>query len=350
MTDKTVKRDIASYDILKLILSILILAINCLNLGLGKADFYIVEYVARLAVPLFFCMSGYFLFLNYNTDNHERSKAHFKKYELNLIKMFLIWNAVYLVIKIYEWYHDHTGLIDILKYFWYVCLGIQYQQLWYLGASIVGAFLVWVLLKKLSIKKILVISFLCYAVALVFFTYSTLTTPFIEKSRVMNFLFVNYNRFFSTFRNGVFFGFPFIAMGAYMAISPPKNQSVALNLPVFSAGMVLLLFETRYLSTISAPYHGLMLFLLVVTPTAFILVGKIKLKPSPAYRYIRKISTYVFLDQFIPIFIFDEFISRNTEVNYLFRYLFCVVSSLVIAVIIVFAKEKIGGKKAALKN
>lgn len=262
----------------------------------------------------------------------------------------MIWNGVYLVIKIYEWHKAQTGLLDIVKYFWYVFLGIQYEQLWYLGASIVGAFLVWVLLKKLSIKKILVISVLFYAVALFFFTYSTLTTPFIEKSRVLNFLFVNYNRFFSTFRNGVFFGFPFIAMGAYMAISPPKNQSVALNLPVFSAGMVLLFFETRYLSRISAPYHGLRLFLLVVTPVAFTLVGKIKLKPSPAYRYIRKISTYVFLDQFIPVFIFDEFISRNTEVNYLFRYLFCIVFSLVIAVIIVFAKEKIGGKKSRVEK
>ena len=227
MEDIRRKNDIASYDILKLLLSFLILAINCSNLGLGKANFYITEYVARLSVPLFFCMSGFFLFQNYNSQSYEESKERFKKYELNLLKLYLIWNGIYLLIKIYYWVKDRTPVIDIIKYFWYVIIGIQYQQLWYIGASIVGAFIVWMLLKRMSIKKIVVISFLFYAVALFFFTYSPLTAGLIEKSRAVSFLLLTYNRVFSTFRNGVFFGFPFIAMGAYFSICPPKKTPTA---------------------------------------------------------------------------------------------------------------------------
>lgn len=339
--EKSIKKnDIASYDILKLFLSYLILAINCMNLGLGNAGFYITEYVARLSVPLFFCMSGFFLFQNYNSQSYEKSKEHFKKYELNLLKIYIIWNGIYLLIMIYYWVKDKTPVIEIIKYFWYVFIGIQYQQLWYIGASIVGAFLVWILLKRLSIKKILVISLAFYAAALFFFTYLPLTTELIEKNSGVNLLLFVYNKFFSTFRNGVFFGFPFIAMGACFAICPPKKTPTAAVLPAFIVSMVLLLFETRFLSEISAPYHGLMLFLTAAVPCAFILVGKIKIKASPVYRNIRKISTYIFLDSFISIFVFDEMFFKDSA-NYLFRYIFCAVFSTALAVLIVFVKNKI---------
>lgn len=337
---KNFKEDIASYDILKLISAFLILAINCMNLGLGEADFYITEYIARLCVPLFFCMSGFFLFQNYNSQSYEKSKEHFKKYELNLLKLYLIWNGIYLFIMAYHWVKNRTPVIDIIKYFWYVFIGIQYQQLWYIGASIVGAFIVWMLLKRMSIKKIVVISFLFYAVALFFFTYSPLTAGLIEKSRAVSFLLLTYNRVFSTFRNGVFFGFPFIAMGAYFSICPPKKTPTAIVLPAFIVSMALLLFETRYLDRIAAPYHGLMLFLLAAVPCVFILIGKIKIKSSPFYRNIRKISTYVFLDSFISIFVFDEILFRGNT-HYLFRYIFCAVFSTALAAAIVFAKNKI---------
>lgn len=343
---KNVKEDLASYDILKLILAFLILAINCMNLGLGKADFYITEYVARLAVPLFFCMSGFFLFQNYNSQSYEKSKDHFKKYELNLLSIYLTWNGIYLFIMAYHWVKDRTPVIDIVKYFWYVFIGIQYQQLWYIGASIIGALMVWILLKHLPIKKIFVISLFFYAAALLLLTYSPLTVGFIEKSRVLSLLFLTYNRVFSTFRNGVFFGFPFIAMGACFAICPPKKQLTAVVLPAFIVSMVLLLFETRYLSEISAPYHGLMLFLVAAVPCAFILVGKIKIKSSPVYKNIRKISTYIFLDSFISIFIFDEVLFKGST-HHLFRYLFCAVFSTVLAVVIVFVKNKINSVRKA---
>lgn len=333
-----------SIDIMKLILAILILAINCINIGFGKFDFYVTEYIARLAVPLFFCTSGYFLFENYSSQSSGEFDKKVKKYEINLLKIYFIWNAVYLFVKIYFWIKEGTAFIDIVKYFYYVFIGIQYQQLWYIGASIVGVFIIWLLLKKLSIKTVLFFSVLFYLIALFFFTYVPVTSELIiDKSRILSFFLLNYNRVFSTFRNGVFFGFPFLSIGAYMAVKPKKINIFAVCI-VFIAGMSLLFTETVYLKSISSPYHGMMLFLLITTPCIFDLVRRISLKPSPAFKNIRKLSTYFFLFSEMSIFLTDEFILKGENINALMRYLLCIALSFVFSIVLMYFKNKIRNK------
>lgn len=328
-----------AYDILKLILSVLIIAINSLNIGLGEVSFYVTEYVARLAVPLFFCMSAYFLFQNYATTDKDIFKKKFFRYEKNLLKIYIIWNVIYLIVDVIpEWYRDKSSIVDILKYMYYVAIGIQYKELWYIGATIVGAFLIWILLKKLNIKTIVVISLLLYIVALICFTYFPVTEPVFDKIPILKTMLILYNKVFSTFRNGIFDGFPFMALGAYLAFNKDKRYNTATVSAVFVISMVLLFIETRFLRGVSTPYHGLMLFLYTATPSAFILVGKIRLKSSDKYKYIRKISTYNFLVQEIAFILKDKIcdvlnISIGNFVQYIISVFICFILSIVIFLI-----------------
>ncbi|MCQ2744734.1 MAG: acyltransferase [bacterium] len=332
-----------SYDILKLILSILIIAINIVDIGLGSDNFYITQYVARLAVPLFFCMSASFLFRNYNIIDKSEFDRKFLTYEKNLLKMFVIWNIIYLFVdKIPEWYRTKSSVVEILKYIYYVTIGIQYKELWFVGASIVGSLIIWLLLKKFKIRTIVIMSFVLYLVALFCFTYYPVTKPIFDKNAILYFALNQYNRFFSTFRNGVFDAFPFMALGAYFALNRQKNYSTIAVFSVFAVSMVLLLFETQYLRSISTPYHGLMLFLYTATPSAFLLVGRIRLKPSPKYRFIRKISTYNFLVQEISFIIVRGLCKRlDFPIGKFLQFVLAVAICIVFSIIIIVVKKQL---------
>ena len=135
-------------DWLKLMAAICVIIIHSCREKLtevcyGNYGIDLLNFIVSLAVPFFFCVSGYFLYKKIDrTEKRDKIiKASIRKY----FKLYLIFSAVYLPISVYAWLGDFyrgDGILKIgiraLKN--YILVGEQPYSwpLWYLLAMIYG--------------------------------------------------------------------------------------------------------------------------------------------------------------------------------------------------------------------
>ena len=129
------------YDILKLLLAILIVAIHSTVAGM------VFRPVLRLAVPLFFIISSYLFFLKQSTLSTRKERCHgLRKYAKRILMLYLFWFVLLLPCTIYyrEWYVDFgpEKLLVIARSFFF---GSTFIASWFLMASLMGVAIVWLL-------------------------------------------------------------------------------------------------------------------------------------------------------------------------------------------------------------
>lgn len=131
-----------------------------------------------MAVPFFFIVSGFLLgnkmdisFMGINTE------VLIKKYLLKIIKMYLIWTAIYFPLAVYHFISSDTSLIKaVLLYVrGVVFLGDQYNSwpLWYLLSTIYALiFILFLVNHKKNIKAILCVvgAFFLISILITYFT------------------------------------------------------------------------------------------------------------------------------------------------------------------------------------
>lgn len=157
-----------SIDLWKFFMAFAVVAIHthplesCTNNGILN----IYNLVVSLAVPFFFISSGYLLFSKlsypyYESDSSNTIKIYLKK----IIKMYLLWTAIYCPLAIY---HFISGNVSVLKAICiyirgFLFVGEQYNSfpLWYLLSTIYAISLLLVLLHfKVKLNYILMVSLL----------------------------------------------------------------------------------------------------------------------------------------------------------------------------------------------
>lgn len=132
---------IIGFDILKLILALLVVAIHCWVESYSKGLYS----VCILAVPCFFIMSGFLL------EKHSDSITHYRRYIRKVLQMYIVWVLVYLPFSIYEMFVSGKPYSESL--YWYArnvfISGDLYQgwQLWYLLALLQVSITVYLLRK-----------------------------------------------------------------------------------------------------------------------------------------------------------------------------------------------------------
>ncbi len=129
------------YDILKLLLAILIVAIHSTVAGM------VFRPVLRLAVPLFFIISSYLFFLKQSTLSTRKERCRgLRKYAKRILMLYLFWFVLLLPCTIYyrEWYVDFgpEKLLVIARSFFF---GSTFIASWFLMASLMGVTIVWLL-------------------------------------------------------------------------------------------------------------------------------------------------------------------------------------------------------------
>ena len=174
-----------------------------------------------------------------------------------------------------------------------------------------GLFITFVLFKFFKPQIILLISFVLLIVGVLFSTYSNLIIDLPIFSSV-------YKYFFSIFtaKNGVFFGFPYCAIGLYLAFAVNGFFEKIVdgrkrNLILFISSFVLLCVEslliTRFLNP-SETYLWLSVFPMILFFLLFVLSFDVKAKPI--YTTARKISIFIYCFEYIPItilnYVFDS--------------------------------------------
>lgn len=288
---KITANNLNGVDVLKFICSILVCLLH--STPLFPEDIFdfseyvnlgIKQYICRLAVPFFFVSSGYFLFRKIDLQNFDSSKI--KEYCFKIVFQTGIW---FMLLR-------QTGTF----------------HLWYLGATVLAVVLLSLLLKKqIRIKCIVIISSLLYIVGLLGDSYYDLVAP-LRNNFIINQIFVVYEWFFGSTRNGIFMGFIFIFMGFIFA---QKEIKININFARigFIVSMLLLLAEVLILVHLYGDLrdYNMYIFLLPATFFLFYWVSNLKLKDKAIYKKLRYLSTLIY---FLHVFAGNSTLFVNTAI------------------------------------
>ncbi|SHF42011.1 acyltransferase family protein [Dysgonomonas macrotermitis] len=210
------KRNI-SLDYLKVVLSILVVLIHLKPLV--KSDVYILniiswevtEGIARIAVPCFFILNGYFL------GKKLINSILLKEHCTFLLKIYIIWILIYLSLyaSLGSFETSSASIVPIIK-----SIIIGFEHLWYILALIEALIIIFVLEKLIPSEKTKSIIFLSLFL-------------FCAGYWIQNKYILDIGKFAS--RNALFIGVPFI----YLGILIRKKESILLK------------FKSKYLLIIS---------------------------------------------------------------------------------------------------
>lgn len=296
-------------DLAKFICAILIVAIHVAPFGPSDKyflhNYFIQNYLARIAVPFFFIASGYFLYRKTTLEDFKIEPT--KKYAFKLFKLYLIWSIIYLpssFAEILRYEGDiFRGIIIYIRNFIFVG---SYYQLWFLNATIFAVILISLLLYKgISPIKILIAAYIFYLIGLLdqsLFGFLLLLRSAEPPVAYLWNLLEIIQKVIVTTRNGLFEGFLFVGIGMFFAFYKIKIKK-KWALMGFWIFMILMFFEVCFLAFIQFSNQHDMNFFLV--PTSFFMFAYIlncKLPDSKIYKNLRVLSSLIFYIHFdIPL-------------------------------------------------
>lgn len=279
-----------SIDLFKFIMAIVVIAIHtnplesCTNRDLLKVYYFVTE----LAVPFFFLASGFLLAekMNWPYANNTDNANRLLKYLLKIIKMYLIWTAVYLPLAVYHFISSGTSPINaILLYLrGFFFIGEQYNSwpLWYLLSTIYALLAIYILLY--GIKKSTTVSLILLSVIASFFSigFSALVAYEGEMPTVLQGIkkLVGY----SIVNGRILRGMIYIPVGMLLA---DKQISFIVNLFVLILGVV-----ANYFVSNSIIFSYAVIFISIAL---FGIVKEIKLKNNDIYPKLRSMSISMYL-------------------------------------------------------
>ena len=250
----------------------------------NKTDFFFYvncvlgQCLCRIAVPFYFTVSGFLLFRKIDFSNVDTNRI--KKYSLKTFRLFGLWTFLLFV-------------------------GARYH-LWYLGAVALAVAILGVLLKKnISLKSITVFSIVTFIIGLLGDSYYGFIAP-LKNYLIPKLIIGGYELLFSTTRNGIFFGFIFVFMGAIFA-----QRRIVINSMIaiigFFVSIIAMLYEVYLLNMYSHPKdYNMLISLLPATFFLFYIASHMNLKNNAVYGRLRTIGVIVF---FSHLFV-DFFVSR----------------------------------------
>lgn len=303
-------------DYFKFVLSILVITIHFkLLYEPGLAYWLVSEGVARMAVPCFFIINGY-----YFAPKLGDWKA-VRKYLLHLLVIYTTWFIIYLR-PYYKLDHlsifTNVGLDALLKEYFF-----GFFHLWYLPAAIVGIALL-VLLKK-TLKKdiiLLVLAFILFAAGY-----------FIEYVRDINYHYA---------RNGLFIGFPFVMLGYYIRVKQLHEKIKKEHLYILCSLGLLCLIAESYIGYGTMFIRDLYVSLIVVCPSAFMLVlalSKYSTSDSKLQLYFSQLPSAIY---FVHMYVlFRVWAGRGETVIPLLEFILIVFLSILASFVIIFINKRI---------
>lgn len=212
--------------------------------------------LGRVVIPFFFIAAGYFFQLGNPTP------ARFKKYITKLIKLYCIWSILYIPFGIHRLnnYMDMTPFLWAAGSFFALINFGTYYHLWYMAALIFAIIFCYYYLKKFSMKSLLIVGFVLFAIGCLETYYGFLPEGIFKEG------FNRYLALFFTTRNGLFFGILFVSLGMFIAQSniQDKIKHVHIYTLFFFIALCIEAFSIRFLGA-AIDYN----FYFMVVPFSF---------------------------------------------------------------------------------
>ncbi len=198
-------------DIFRYICALMVVIIhtNPFYVGsLAPLGIFLKQFFARIAVPYFFVVSGYFLFLKIDSDEKNGYRAAW-----NQIKTYFVWSIPYILINLWALHGDNFSLIPFIKntVLTFFIHGSS-SHFWFFPALIYGTVIVTFLYKRFGWKTVSIISIVLYFIGCLGSTYLPIGTHIPILSRLFAYpnFYVYFVRLFMT-------GIPFLVLGGFIA-------------------------------------------------------------------------------------------------------------------------------------
>lgn len=149
----------AKYDIVKLCLSLFIVAIHSNLWPMALYPWL------RVAVPVFFMLSGYFLFSKLNTQPKDKHKAIMKSFVLRNIRLYAFWFVICLPVTVvlrWEEYTSGTVLQGIWLFARNLLFGSTFIASWYISSCVIGSLIVYFFSSKMRSWAVFLLSLLAF--------------------------------------------------------------------------------------------------------------------------------------------------------------------------------------------
>lgn len=190
----TEKKSYTNLDIAKFICSLLVIIIHTAPFAeYPILDFYSVNVIARVAVPLFFGISGFLLFGQMTYENGKlvdcpRDRSRMLRYVKKTVILYLFWSVATLASMLPGWYLSGWWGWVAVKDAVHAILCNGLLHLWYLLAMIWAVPLVYMLLCVIPLRRLRVIAVMLWAVRCLKTSYTwlwddhyTSLLPFLDK-------------------------------------------------------------------------------------------------------------------------------------------------------------------------
>ncbi len=279
-------KQLGGVDYFKLLAAFLVIAIHTAPMASfnNQIDFLLTGVLARIAVPFFLMVTGYFLLPQYffqRTENFRTLITFLKK----TLLLYAVAIMIYLPVNFYAGQLSDVGIFDIFRM---LVFDGTFYHLWYLPASILGIILLILMSRKISFQAVFVITLVLYSIGLLGDSYF----GFISGCGPLKMIYEDMFRVFSYTRNGIFYTPVFLAMGAGI-----KQKYKCCYLVDIVAGFIisvsLMIFEGFILNYLGVQRHNSMYFTLF--PVMFFLFQMIlSIKSSPV-ESLRIISTWIYI-------------------------------------------------------
>ena len=273
---------ISAIDIFRIAAAVMVIAIHTYPLAdLNEtAEFIVTNVLCRVAVPFFFMASGAFLITEY-AKNADKLLEFVKKTAV----IYLIAIAMYIPVNIYSGYFTAEKLLP--EIFKDIIFDGTVYHLWYLPASVMGACISWLLVRRLGFEKALAVTAVLYVFGLLGDSYYGITV----KSAVLK---AAYNAMFQVFdysRNGIFFAPLFFTMGGYVR---EKNQiSKAKDILLFTLFLALMTAEALVLHLFEIQRHQSMYAFLA--PCVYFLLKTLMVCGGETAKPVRRAALIIYL-------------------------------------------------------
>jgi len=248
-------------DEYRLVMAFLIIAIHIYPfVSLNETiDFLFTHVFARIAVPFFFLMTGFFL-LPKVVSNREKLACYTK----STLKLYFFCILLYLPINLYAHHFQGIDGLGIVKM---IFIDGTMYHLWYFPALILGLWLCFILFSKKNSRYWMILFFILYLIGLFGDSYYGI----IENSQILKEFYGLLFHVFSYTRNGLFYAPIFLAMG--YSIKERENDKSLVNKKyhffIFLFCLFLMMIEGWLLHQAKVQRHDSMyLFLL---PTMYFL-------------------------------------------------------------------------------
>ena len=337
-----------SIDLCKFIMAICVIAIHTtpwLDFEDSVVLCDIIKNFAGLAVPFFFMSSAYFLFTKMkkvgNGDiRSEESLKVLKDYSLRMLKLYFIWQLIYLPSNIYQIVlcvrDGHNLFYMIFRYvkeMVFIVFEWDSLHLWYLWVSCITSFVIYLMLKlKFKTWLLIVISFAIYFFGRGLRMFVGMKGQFdgvlLTLANIVEWFF---------WSDHLVHGFAYFPIALILALKPNKDLKWYFLLPLFLA-MFSINVAMPYL-TDSATIRKIFeeTVPMVVSYLFFMFILSIELKDKKIYFYLRKYSMVIYL-----VHNYFVFLLRVTilEKGVLMFAIVTIISLVIAMVVIYFAENK----------